>query len=173
MNTKIKKQELKEFGGIVKTTTIKTQELAEKLADEILNEYCKSLAEFKSIQFLEVDEMGEDSEDKPIYGVNLNNGENGTLNFKGIEYKFSFTESVRVLGTLEELKHDTFTTYQTNYYYVSDLKVNGEADDELEDAINDALEDFSEGFSMDVAALNSALTDKIVKYIKYTNKKLA
>ena len=168
MNTKIKKQELKEFGGIVKTTTIKKQELAEKLADEILNEYCKSLAEFKSIQFLEVDEMGEDINDNPIYGVNLNNGENGTLNFRGIQYKFNFTESVRVLGTLEELKHDTFTTYQTNYYYVSDLEVNGEADDELEDAINEALEDFSEGFSMDVAALNSALTDKIVKYIKKT-----
>lgn len=162
---------------ILKTITVKKQELIKELVYEISNKYCKSLSDFKLNEFLDVYEVGEDNDDNLIYGVDVDHGENGTLNFKGIEYKFSFTQNCRVEGTLEELKEDTFTRYCTNFLAVNDLEVNGEAaDEELVDAINEEFEDFVSGeYYPNFATISSAQTARIVKHInkEYINKELS
>ena len=148
-----------------------TQELFEELAHKILNKYPEPLSNFKFVLFLNVEELGKDNEDKPIFGVNIDNVKNATLNFKGDEYRFDFIQSCRVEGTLDQIKHDALTKYSTNYYKVSDLKVNGEGEaEELEDAINAKLDDCNEEFCPNGAALSSWQTDRIVNFI---NKKLA
>ena len=150
---------------------IQTQELFEELAYKISNKYCKSLSNFKFVNFLNVEKIGTDNEDNPIFGVNLDNVKNATLNFKGDEYKFNFIQSCKVEGTLDELEHDAYTKYWTNFLAVDDLEVNGEAEaDELEDAINAELEYFQEEHYPNFAPLSSAQRDRIVNYIY---KKLA
>ena len=154
---------------------IQTQELFEELAYKISNRYSKSLSEFKFVLFLNLEEVGKDDEDKPIFGVNIDNVEHATLNFRGDEYKFDFIQSCKVEGTLDQIKHDAFTKYSTNYYAISDLKVNGEGEaEELEDTINAELKDCNKEFSPNGAALSSWQTDRIVNFIhKKLHKKLA
>ena len=146
--------------------TLKKQELAQELIDGILNKYAKSLEDFKFDEFFDLEEVGKDDEDKPIFGVNLESVEKGFFYLKGNKYKFNFVQTCRVESTLDELKYAAFTRYWINFYAISDLEVNGEAaDDELQDCINAKMDYLYEEFYPNFAALSSFLTHRIVDYI--------